>query len=96
MPTLFRLLGYRFFYRMYDLLNEPCHVHVGDDAKKLCKYWIREDDSVTLVESAGFSRKKLNEIERVIVENMEHIKLSYESDCKANGLQPNYYRKGDN
>ncbi|WP_405512895.1 DUF4160 domain-containing protein [Spirosoma sp. KNUC1025] len=51
MPTLFRLFGFRFFYRMYDLINEPCHIHASDDGLKLCKYWIREDGSFKLADS---------------------------------------------
>ena len=40
MPTLFIDAGLRFFFVMFDLLNEPFHIHVSDGGRKLCEYWI--------------------------------------------------------
>ncbi len=68
MPTLFRLFGYRFFYRMYDLINEPYHVHATDDANLLCKYWIREDDSFVLADTTKLKAAERKKIEKALTE----------------------------
>jgi hypothetical protein len=90
MPTLFRLFGYRFFYRLYDLINEPCHVHVGDDGRKLCKFWVCLDDTIELADSVGFTRRELNRIEKAIVGQLIVIKDLYEADCLHYDVPPNY------
>lgn len=38
MPTFFVDGGLRFYLVMFDLLNEPFHIHVGDGVRKLGKY----------------------------------------------------------
>jgi hypothetical protein len=90
MPTLFRLLGFRFFYRLYDLVNEPCHVHVGDDGRKLCKFWVCDDGTGALADSIGFTKRDLNRIEKAIVENLPEIKRIYETDCATYGTAASY------
>ncbi|MBC7570410.1 MAG: DUF4160 domain-containing protein [Spirosoma sp.] len=95
MPTLFRLFGYRFFYRMYDLINEPCHVHATDDANLLCKYWIREDDSFVLADTTKLKTAERKKIEKALTEHMSQIKETYEHHCQANGINHNYYRQTD-
>lgn len=40
MPKFLELYGWRFFAVMFDLLNEPFHIHVTDKGKKECKYWV--------------------------------------------------------
>ncbi|GAA4449455.1 hypothetical protein GCM10023189_08850 [Nibrella saemangeumensis] len=94
MPTLFLLFGFRFFYRLYDLVNEPLHVHVSDNSRKLCKFWIYSDGSVQLADNVGFNKRELTRIEKALVEHRDKISQTYESDCKANGVTPNYKRKG--
>lgn len=73
MPTLFRLLGFRFFYRLYDLINEPYHVHIGDDGRKLCKYWVLADKHIELADSAGFTKRGLKKIEKALIEQINEI-----------------------
>ena len=90
---MFRLFGLRFFYRLFDLVNEPCHVHVGDDGRKLCKFWIRLDGSVDLADAVGFTKRDLTKIEKALLENMTQIHQSYEINCQTNGVLPNYYQK---
>ena len=93
MPTLFRLFGFRFFYRMYDLINEPCHVHASDDGIKLCKYWIREDGSFLLADLVKIKATELKKIEKAITDHISQIQEMYETDCQTNGIKPNYYRQ---
>ena len=93
MPTLFRLFGFRFFYRLFDLINEPCHVHVGDDGRKLCKYWIRADGSIELADAVGLTKRDLTKIERALLVHMTQIQQSYENNCQISGSTPNYYQK---
>lgn len=95
MPTIFRFFGFRFFYRMYDLLNEPCHVHATDDANLLCKYWIREDGTFVLADSTKIKASKRKQIEQALTEHANQIKETYENHCKVNGIKPNYYRQTD-
>ena len=41
MPTVFRKLGLRFYFVSFDFTGH-LHIHVGDDASKICKFWIKE------------------------------------------------------
>lgn len=93
MPTLFRLFGFRFFYRMYDLMNEPCYIHATDDGIKLCKYWIREDGSFVLADSVKIKTAERKKIEKAIVDHIDQIKETCENLCKTNSLRLNYYRQ---
>ncbi|MBC3785221.1 DUF4160 domain-containing protein [Spirosoma utsteinense] len=93
MPTLFRLLGFRFFYRLFDLVSEPCHIHVGDDKRKLCKFWIFRDKTVELADFVGFSKRELKRIEKVLLEHIDTICQTYEHDCITNNTSPNYKAK---
>ncbi len=42
MPTIFFKFGLRFYFVSYDCI-EPPHIHVGDDARKICKYWLKNN-----------------------------------------------------
>ncbi len=67
MPTLFILLGYRFFFWSND--HKPIHVHISKgDAE--AKYNV---ENVELVENFGFKRNELRLIESIIEENREII-----------------------
>jgi hypothetical protein len=78
---------------MYDLMNEPCHIHAGDDGIKLCKYWVREDGSFVLADSVKIKTAERKKIEKAIADHLFQIKETYENDCKTNGIEPNYYRQ---
>lgn len=77
------------------MLREPCHVHATDDRGQLCKYWLRADGSFVLADSKRFKRKELNEIEKILMEQMEFIQKQYEDDCNNNNIKVNYYTKTD-
>lgn len=73
MPTVLRIKGYRFFFYSNEG-TEPRHVHVEKD-EGLAKYWL---DEVELVESYDFSSKELKEIQGIIEENQELLKLKWD------------------
>ncbi len=69
MPTIFYSAGYRFFFYSYDL-NEPPHIHVDRD-NKLAKYWL---EPISLAYNRKYNDHELNEIVRIIRENLEVIR----------------------
>lgn len=93
MPTLFVESGLRFFFVMFDLLNEPFHIHVGDGGRKLCKYWIFTDGGIELAESKGFKQRELNNIEATLRTQMTLIQESYGTYCSKNNVAVNYRTK---
>jgi len=61
MPTVLRLLGYRFHFYSNEGA-EPPHIHVrGTDGE--CKFWL---EPVALSKNRGLSALALREIERLI------------------------------
>lgn len=93
MPTLFINAGLRFFFVMFDLINEPFHIHVGDGGRKLCKYWIFADGTIELADSKGFKQRELNDIEATLVSQMALIQEAYGNYCTTNQLTVNYKTK---
>lgn len=51
MSTIFFKFGLRFYFVSFDC-SEPPHVHVSDDSKKVCKFWLREN-RVILADNFG-------------------------------------------
>lgn len=67
MPTLFFLLGFRFFFWSND--HEPIHVHISKgDAE--AKYNVVD---LELIENYGFKKNELRLIESIIEENHDVI-----------------------
>jgi Domain of unknown function (DUF4160) len=64
MPTVLRLLGFRFHFYS-DEGNEPPHIHVdiGDGA---CKFWL---NPVRLAGQQKMSTSELRKAERLVFEN---------------------------
>lgn len=93
MPTLFIEAGLRFFFVMFDLLNEPFHLHVSDGNRKLCKYWIFADRNIELADSKGFKPRELKDIEATLVNQMTLIQESYGAYCTKNNITINYKTK---
>jgi len=69
MPNVLRAGKYRFFFFSGEG-NEPMHIHVasGDD---YAKFWL---EPVQLVKSIGYNVKEINEIKRLILENVNLFK----------------------
>ncbi len=63
MPTVLRIGPYRFFFFAGDR-SEPPHVHVEHDDNE-AKFWL---NPVRLEENLGFSRKEINQVEKIVEE----------------------------
>ena len=68
MPTIMRSGPYRFYFYAGDQ-SEPPHVHVERDDNE-AKFWL---DPARLARSHGFSAKELKDIERLVLENEQHL-----------------------
>lgn len=81
MPTLFILLGFRFFFWSNE--HEPAHVHISKgDAE--AKYNI---NSLELVENYGFKKNELRLIESILEENKEIIAERWNEYFKKGGIK---------
>jgi len=68
MPTVLRAGPYRFFFYAGDG-DEPPHVHVERDDGQ-AKFWL---DPVRLQNSHGFAANEINIIEKLVIENQQHL-----------------------
>ena len=80
MPTVLRIGSIIFFFTSYDCL-EPLHIHIVDGSKE-CKYWLRGEDEIILADNSGFSRNELLKLRRIVIENYQLIKKSWDEHCK--------------
>jgi len=80
MPTIFFKFGLRFYFVSYDCI-EPAHIHVGDDTKKICKFWLK-NNQVILADNSGFTKKELSKLEKVVEENYLLIITTFNEFCK--------------
>lgn len=76
MPTALIVGPYRFSFWSRDC-EEPRHVHVTRD-DLTAKYWL---DPVELANNQGFSRRELNEIERIIGEHLADLRRIWNEFC---------------
>lgn len=67
MPTLFILLGFRFFFWSND--HKPIHVHISKGDCE-AKYHV---ENIELVENYGFKNNELRLIESILEENRDII-----------------------
>lgn len=72
MPTILRILGFRFFFYSNEG-NEPPHIHV-EKAEAYGKYWI---DPVKKVYMNGFSPRDERKVEMIIKEQQEFFKRKW-------------------
>ena len=80
MPTIFFKFGLRFYFVSYDCI-EPVHIHVSDDTKKICKFWLKNNQAV-LADNSGFTKKELSKLEKVVEENYLLIITTFNEFCK--------------
>ena len=77
MPTVPGIPGpYRVFFFSFDC-NEPKHVHVRRE-RRVCKFWL---EPVVLSSNNGYSAKELNQIRRLIIDNLERILEAWDEHC---------------
>ena len=78
MPTILRIGPYRFFFYAGDY-NEPPHIHVERD-DDTAKFWL---EPVRLQNSGGFSRKEINQIQKLVKENKDRLLRSWDDYFKS-------------
>lgn len=69
MPTVLKIRGFRFFFFSKEE-KKPLHIHVESD-DKYAKFWL---EPVELSKSIGYNAKELNEIRKLISENVNILK----------------------
>jgi len=72
MPTVLRSGPYRFFFYAGDR-DEPAHVHVERD-DNVAKFWL---DPIRLVNSGGFNRSEINQIQELVERNKGDLLRSW-------------------
>ncbi|TGK06734.1 DUF4160 domain-containing protein [Leptospira semungkisensis] len=72
MPTVLRILGYRFHFYSNEG-NEPPHIHCRKENWE-CKFWL---NTISLAENNGFRNHELREIERLVFEYRERFLKAY-------------------
>lgn len=80
MPTVLKIGSIIFFFTSYDCY-EPIHIHAVDGRKE-CKYWLRTENTVVLADNNGFSKAELAKLRKIIFENFELIKKTWNEHCK--------------
>jgi len=75
MPTVFRYLGFRFFfYSNEGDLGEPPHVHVMGEGGE-AKFWLRPE--VAVATSTGLDARKLRRLLRVAEARRDEIERAW-------------------
>jgi len=69
MPNVLRIGKYRFFFFSREG-NEPVHIHVESD-DNYAKFWL---EPVELARSIGFSAREINEIKKLVLQNVTIFK----------------------
>ena len=72
MPTVLKIGKYRFFFFSNEG-NESEHIHVESD-ENYAKFWL---DPINLAKSIGYNAKELNELRKLIVENIDILKVKW-------------------
>ena len=80
MPTVFFKFGWRFYFVSFDC-SEPPHIHVGNDADKICKFWLKDEVGI-LADNAGFTKHELKKIEKTVNEIFVLLINKFNEHCK--------------
>lgn len=71
MPTILQTRGYRFFFYIND--HTPPHIHVEKN-RSTAKFLL---NNAELAKSKRFNAKELNEIRKIILDNLELFKTKW-------------------
>lgn len=75
MPIVFRWQGVRFyFFSNEGEPREPAHVHAGSGDGE-AKFWLYPE--VAIAYSAGYNRKQLTRLMRIVAERREEIERAW-------------------
>ena len=69
MPKVLQVGKYRFFFFSKED-HEPVHIHVESD-DNYAKFWL---EPVSLAKSVGYNAREINEIRRLVLENVNLFK----------------------
>jgi len=58
------------------------HVHIGHDARKICKFWLRHGE-VILADNSGFTKRELEKIAKTGQLNYQLILKTFNEYCKG-------------
>ncbi len=73
MPTILRMLGFRFFFYSNEG-NEPVHIHV-EKGEATAKYWL---DPISEAYNRRFTKAETRNIIRIIGEHQDHFKQQWD------------------
>lgn len=76
-PTVFRQMGYRFFF--FSREESRMHIHVHSENGE-AKFWI--DPQIELAKNHNLSQHQLNEIKLILEEHYDEIKSSWQKHFK--------------
>ncbi len=68
MPTVWRLLGFRFHFYSNEGM-EPPHIHVAHGSAE-CKFWL---DPITLAANRGMPPNDVRRTERIVFEHQHFL-----------------------
>jgi hypothetical protein len=75
MPTVFRYLGFRFFfYANEGTPREPIHIHV-DNGDGEAKFWMQP--TVLLAYNDGYSARVLRQLHEIVEANRDRIERAW-------------------
>jgi len=75
MPTIFRELGFRFFfYSNEGSPREPAHIHVEKDDRE-AKFWLRP--RVQLAYNDGYDARTLGQLLWIVTANRDQIERAW-------------------
>jgi hypothetical protein len=72
MPTILRILGFRFHFYS-DEGTEPPHIHV-ESGNAECKFWLLP---VALAKNRGMSAVEVRKVERLVYEHQKFLLEKY-------------------
>ena len=72
MPTILQTRGYRFFFYIND--HYPPHIHI-EKGRSTAKFLLKNAE---LAKSKRFNASELNEIRKIILENIELFKTKWD------------------
>ncbi len=76
-PTVFRQMGYRFFF--FSREESRMHIHVHSENGE-AKFWM--DPQIELAKNHNLSQHQLNEIKLILEEHYDEIKSSWQKHFK--------------
>jgi hypothetical protein len=78
MPKIAIFNAFTFYIYIYDVLNEPAHLHITKNKKgynNSAKIWI---ESLKFAESGDFSEKELNLLQKLVESNQQKLLNAFE------------------